>query len=202
MDFQGSIARLDRLLSTRQSTGSPRRDARLASPLRGYALVGGLRTRWVCSERFQLCVSRHIAFSFREIGWRNPVCVSSPTSPIPSPSRSPTCPTIPPTSPPRLIPEFGCRGDVSALRGPCGARVEAGWRVPWLVKSYLSRPRSWRERASATCNRVSTTATSASSAPVSRGTRSSNVAPGVADTQPMDPPCCWARISRRNSPSF
>ena len=72
MDFRGSIAWLDRLLSTLQSAGSPRHHARLASHLRGYALVGGLRTRWVCSERFQLCVSCHIAFSFRELAWRNP----------------------------------------------------------------------------------------------------------------------------------
>jgi len=63
MDFRGSIAWLGSLLSTLQSAGSPRREARLASHLRGYALVGGVRTRWVCCERFQLCVSRHIAFS-------------------------------------------------------------------------------------------------------------------------------------------
>jgi hypothetical protein len=75
MTFRGSIAWLGRLLSTLQSAGSPRRDARLASHLRGYALVGGLRSRWVCSERFQLCVSCHIAFSFRELAWRNPVYV-------------------------------------------------------------------------------------------------------------------------------
>ena len=34
----------------------PRHDARLASHLRGYALVGGPFTRWVCNEKFPLCV--------------------------------------------------------------------------------------------------------------------------------------------------
>jgi len=56
-NFRGSIAWLDRLLSTLQSAKSSRRDARLASHLRGYALVGGICTRRVCCERFQLYVS-------------------------------------------------------------------------------------------------------------------------------------------------
>ena len=57
MDFRGSIAWLDGLLSTLQSADLAPARCKTRFRVRGYALSGGLRTHWVCGERFQLRVS-------------------------------------------------------------------------------------------------------------------------------------------------